>query len=386
MGGTLDELKVLDLNSWSDTSSPLVPPTFISKFLKTTEVWLRAGGTDTVRINPQMTPSNTFIPSWMKQTAPSSLDTFPAEKTQLMDPPTVFIPPHISVFQSSLSPMPSSHSSAMSQRTVFHPTAVRPSNNHFQSGQVPPSIGTLPSGSASEQTASCRCTRTTTYPLDLTPIPSPLRPLCPVHERLKLWKPLNSCPQHGNHLLLLSKDNLSRIENVVAHTWASSTKETYGSGLLVYHVFCDSKSIPEDQHTPTSSILISSFLSNLAGFYSSPAITNYLQGIRAWHIIHGLDWSIKDNEIDAILKASASLPPPSLKHKPREPYTVDIIIAICRHLDLDLPLHAAVFACLITTFYATAWVGKFTIQTLEAFHPEQHIKLKDMWQDKDRQG
>ena len=172
----------------------------------------------------------------------------------------------------------------------------------------------------------------------------------------------------------------------MAHAWASSTKKTYGSGLLVYHVFCDSKSILEDQHTPASSILISSFLLNIAGFYSSTAITNYLQGVQAWHIIHSLDWSIKDNEIDAILKASASLAPPSSKCKPKEPYTVDIIIAIHHHLDLDLPLHAAVFACLTTTFYATAQVGEFTIQTLEAFRLEQHIKLKDMWQDKDRQG
>ena len=79
-------------------------------------------------------------------------------------------------------------------------------------------------------------------------------------------------------------------------------------------------------------------------------------------------------------------PPPSSKRKPREPYTVDIIIAIRCHLDLDLPLHAAVFACLTTTFYATAQVGEFTVQTLEAFRLEQHIKLKDMQQDKDRQG
>jgi len=51
-----------------------------------------------------------------------------------------------------------------------------------------------------------------------------------------------------------------------------------------------------------------------------------------------------------------------------------------------MPLHAAVFACLTTTFYATARVGEFTVQTLEAFHPEQHVKLKDVRQDRDRQG
>ena len=345
---------------------------------------VEAGGMDAVETNPQMTPSNAFIPSWMKQTVPSSPNTFPAEKIQQMDPPVAFIPPHISVSRSLLSPMPSSHSSAMSQKMLSPPTAVPPSNNRFRTDQVLSTTRTPPSDSASDQTISRRARAT--YPADLTPIPSPLCPFCPARERLKSWKPLNSRPQRGNHLPLLSKDDLSRIESVVAHAWANSTKETYGSGLLVYHVFCDSKNIPEDQRAPASAILISSFLSNLAGSYSSAAVTNYLQGVRAWHIIHGLDWSIKDDEVDALLKASASLAPPSLKRKPREPYTVEIIIAIRRHLDLDMPLHAAVFACLTTTFYATARVGEFTVQTLEAFHPEQHVKLKDVRQDRDRQG
>lgn len=158
--------------------------------------------------------------------------------------------------------------------------------------------------------------------------------------------------------------------------WADSTKETYGSGLLVYHVFCDSKNIPEAQHVPASSILISLFLSNLAGFYSSSTVSNYLQGVHAWHIIHGLEWTIKDDEVIVLLKAASSLAPPTSKWKPREPYTMDIIASICQQLDLNIPLHAAVFACLTTIFYATAQVGEFTVPKLDSFKPEEHISLK----------
>ncbi|KAG2737718.1 hypothetical protein P692DRAFT_20761085, partial [Suillus brevipes Sb2] len=42
---------------------------------------------------------------------------------------------------------------------------------------------------------------------------------------------------------------------------------SYGLGLLIFHVFCDSKSIPEDQIecAPASCFLISSFITEMAG-------------------------------------------------------------------------------------------------------------------------
>lgn len=63
-----------------------------------------------------------------------------------------------------------------------------------------------------------------------------------------------------------------------------------------------------------------------------------------------------------------------------------MIIAIRHQLNLNIPLHAAVFACLTTTFYATARLGEFTISRLDAFNPEVHIKPSDVRRDVDRQG
>ncbi|KAG6328739.1 hypothetical protein ID866_10350 [Astraeus odoratus] len=37
---------------------------------------------------------------------------------------------------------------------------------------------------------------------------------------------------------------------IILQGWAENTRATYGSGLLVYHVFCDSRDIPEMEHAP----------------------------------------------------------------------------------------------------------------------------------------
>ncbi|KAF8546229.1 hypothetical protein OG21DRAFT_1427676 [Imleria badia] len=213
--------------------------------------------------------------------------------------------------------------------------------------------------------------------------PSPLSPACRARDRLLQWSPVHPCTA-GNSQMTLSDSDIQRIYNVISHAWANSTKETYGSGLLAFHIFCDSKGIPEPQRAPADAPIIAAFISTLAGSYSGSAIANYVSGIRAWHTIHGLDWSINDNKANALLKAASSLAPPRSKRAPREPYTVDTLLVIRCHLDLASPLHAAVFACLTTAFYTTARTGELTVKTLHAFDPLIHIKPSDVTVQHDR--
>ena len=160
----------------------------------------------------------------------------------------------------------------------------------------------------------------------------------------------------------------------------------YGSGLLTFHIFCDRKGIPEADRAPASSVLLAAFVSTLASAYLGSAVSNYLNSVRACHTLHSLDWALSDTETDALLKASSFLAPPSSKRLPREPYTVDVIIAIRGQLDLLSPLHATTFACLTTTFYATARTGEFTTRTLTSFDPATHIKPSNVRIDHDRNG
>ena len=58
---------------------------------------------------------------------------------------------------------------------------------------------------------------------------------------------------------------------------------------------------------------------------------------------------------------------------PCEPYTIDILTKLRNQLPLSDPINAAVFACLTTTFFATAQTGEFTVSNLKAFNPSTHI-------------
>ncbi|KIK97567.1 hypothetical protein PAXRUDRAFT_136030, partial [Paxillus rubicundulus Ve08.2h10] len=148
----------------------------------------------------------------------------------------------------------------------------------------------------------------------------------------------------------------------------------------------DSKGIPKSNRAPANPTLISAFLSTLAGLYSGNTISNYLHGVRAWHIIHGQKWALIDKEVAALLKAVTSLAPPSSKQPAREPYTINIITLIRAQLDLDSPLHTAAFTCLTTTFFATARVSEFTLATLSSFDPKLHIRWADISIVRNHQG
>jgi len=45
----------------------------------------------------------------------------------------------------------------------------------------------------------------------------------------------------------LSETDLKRIGDIMELVWEPSTLESYGSGLLTYHVWCDVRVIPEEQ-------------------------------------------------------------------------------------------------------------------------------------------
>jgi hypothetical protein len=200
-----------------------------------------------------------------------------------------------------------------------------------------------------------------------------------------MWLPINALRANAGRNSL-SFDDQRRIPEVLMHAWEEDTRETYGSGLLVYHVFCDSKGTPESERAPATQPLLSAFVANLAASYSGKTISNYLYGVRAWHILHGIPWKVEKAEMDSMLRAANKLTPVSSKKKPRRPYTPDFISALRCHLNLDDPLDAAVFACLTTCFYASARLGEFAVRKLEGFDSSKSVSRKHLSHNQDRNG
>ena len=225
----------------------------------------------------------------------------------------------------------------------------------------------------------------TPYQAELTPLQSPFRPHCLARERILLWKPHIPRPEHDREFGV-SREDLTRIGDVISHAWTENTRQTYGTGLLIYHVFCDKKQLPEPQRAPATPMLLSTFVSTLAGSYSGKAISNYLYGVRAWHILHGLAWRPNETEMEILLKAAANVAPETSKRKKRRPYTIDFITKLKENMNMEEPLDAAVFACLTTCFYAMDRVGEFTTPRLNAFNASIHITRKNLKWDRDRNG
>lgn len=210
----------------------------------------------------------------------------------------------------------------------------------------------------------------------------------PCRDRLRLWTPW--CARHAlderGRPTNITQADLDRVLEVLMHAWAVNTREVYGSGLLAYHVFCDRRGISETQRAPSSSTLIAAFIADLAGLYAAATIRNYVFGVRAWHILHGVAWSMNEPELEGLLKAANALAPGSSRRKQRQPYTVDYIATVGGALDLNLPLHVAVFACLTTTFYTAARLGEFVVKTLGSFDPRVNITRSGVREDLDDKG
>jgi hypothetical protein len=170
------------------------------------------------------------------------------------------------------------------------------------------------------------------------------------------------------------------------HAWEEDTREAYGTGLLMWHCFCDSRNIPEHERAPAKQALLSAFVAHLAAAYSGKTISNYLYGVRAWHVFNSVPWLVEKSEMITMLRAADKLTPPSSKRKKRLPYTPRFIAELKQQLDLNVPLDAAVFACLTTCFYASARLGEFTVRNLQSFNPGSNVTIQNLSYDQDRNG
>ena len=150
-------------------------------------------------------------------------------------------------------------------------------------------------------------------------------------------------------------------------------KETYGTGLLVFQVYCDIHCIPDSSRCPITQLLLSAFLASCAGAYSGSTLSNFTAGIRAWHVLHGHTWVINQIELRALLEGAARLAPPSSKCLKCIPFDRNMLLHFLSHMDLQSPRDAAIYACIVVTFYSVSRLGEFTVPSLKKFSPLTHI-------------
>ncbi|KAI0628844.1 hypothetical protein C8Q77DRAFT_1220680 [Trametes polyzona] len=200
------------------------------------------------------------------------------------------------------------------------------------------------------------------------PIPSLLRPHCPARERIILWVPALSSRDRSEdgRPQAISNEDVERIKTVTTRAWVESTAQTYGTGLLTFHVFCDIRRVPDAQRAPAAEELILSFIAALAGSYSATAIDNYVAG--------------------TALVGAGQLAPTSSKRCERKPITLATLEALRHDFNLSLPLDAAVWACACVAFFSLARLGELTVQNQKAFKPAQHPSRSNVRSEVHRDG
>ena len=184
-------------------------------------------------------------------------------------------------------------------------------------------------------------------------------------DRVRLWKPEGSRQTLDNNGLPTNLDekDLERIREVIGESYASQTRSTYGTGLFVFHIFCDHRNIQEEHRAPVDQTVLATFISTLVGTYGGSTIRNYVYGIRAWHIIHGIKWDINNNEIETLLRAGHKQSPKEARRTAKKPWTLDYLTEVCQGLKRDKPKDAAILACLTMAFWGTARLGEVTVKS-----------------------
>ena len=405
---TSDGPKQWVLNSSREPSHDSIQPTTknTSKFMETTRESWKAGKEAVVETLASTRFSNVLRNSYGTRTSQSTPATYKVPKTLQTTLREGSTPKNPFSFHHSTSPMssaPSSSTTTILQMTVDsrmshlntrftpYPKSKPNTGRTWTMPSIPsPDISTKPKprtngfnlgqNHVERPISSAQATNLdpTRHPLlQFTSIPSPLRPDCEAKHRLFRWRPPAPFPQTSSDLILPSIDE-DRIRLVLAEAYSDSTKATYGTGLQTFHAFCNMKGISESQRTPCGPNLLASFIATLIGQYSAQAIENYTYGLRAWHIIHRIPWKINPVELQTLFTSAAKNQPPKSSKAQKPPCTLEDLVAIRDHLDLQDPFDVAVFACLTTTFWTAARLGEFTIPRLDAFNPEQHVKRSDL--------
>ncbi|KAE8192765.1 hypothetical protein CF335_g5757 [Tilletia laevis] len=193
----------------------------------------------------------------------------------------------------------------------------------------------------------------------------PSRSDCPAVNRLLLWDLPHTTPSPPTI-------ESQRISQVIAASWAPSTRTTYASGILHWHLWA-LRSLPPDQcHLPIPIHQLLAFIAAHAGDYAGSTIKNWVAGIRAFHLAKGHLLNTKDDRVQQALTGAARLTPASSARPPRPPYTASLLASLKPHFNLHDPFDAAVWALMLSAFWGLARLGELTTKSLAAFTPRTH--------------
>jgi hypothetical protein len=201
---------------------------------------------------------------------------------------------------------------------------------------------------------------------------SPFRPRVMAADRLFSWR----TPYGLSHdKSLLAELPLALVESAkmsITGALATSSKSTYGAGLLRFNQFCDRWQISEGARMPASYALLCAFIGNHKGLISGKTIRSWLSGIRAWHLANHAPWYGDDKWVQ-MARISANKEGSRHKRPLRAPVSIEHLLALRRAITPSNHFHAAIWAVALVTFFGCRRLGETTVNSVSSFDPCLHV-------------
>ncbi|KAF5381801.1 hypothetical protein D9615_005585 [Tricholomella constricta] len=136
------------------------------------------------------------------------------------------------------------------------------------------------SGAETQKAVIVKRVRATRYSLS----PSTLCPRVLAIDRLHSWVTPHTISFVSDLSSYVPPQFISQFFFTMLSALAPKTREAYAAGLLHFHQFCDTISLPGESRVPASEIILAIFCSSWAGRVARSTIDEWLAGLRFWHV------------------------------------------------------------------------------------------------------
>ncbi|KAE8240355.1 hypothetical protein A4X13_0g7842 [Tilletia indica] len=153
----------------------------------------------------------------------------------------------------------------------------------------------------------------------------------------------------------------STVRDVALAGYAAGTQKGYSVGLAQWHKYCDDNKIDEKLREPAPAHLVEHWVSTQAGSKSGGYLSDWISGLKAWHLLNNLPWLPDDERLTVIRRGVLNLQPPP--KPPRAPMTVEWLDKLYLAADRDNPAEMAVVAAAATGFWGLCRLGELVSST-----------------------
>jgi len=170
-----------------------------------------------------------------------------------------------------------------------------------------------------------------------------------------------------------------RCQNFLSEGLALSTRKTYASAKNKFINFCLQlgKVHPNGSPCPAEEWTLCLFATSLAESVRHSTIKVYLSAVRSLHIEQGLpDPLLNCLQLQRVVRGIKRTQ--GCSSYQRLPITDEIMMVICRSLDLGLPDHCMFWAACTLAYFGFLRSAEFTVPNLASFSQAIHLEPKDV--------